>query len=86
MLIYYSTAGDTVIIVFLNAVVYQKRLFSIRNTCKAILLKSSSKLFVCYVIERASEGGFLLFVYDKKIRQPFCCYMASCLVRKQFKS
>ena len=38
MLIYYSTAGDTVIIVFLNVVVHQKRLLSIRNTCKAILL------------------------------------------------
>ena len=27
MLIYYSTAGETVIIVFLNVVVHQKRLF-----------------------------------------------------------
>ena len=34
MLIYYSTAGETVIIVFLNVVVHQKRLFRIETLTK----------------------------------------------------
>ena len=34
MLIYYSTAGETVIIVFLNVVIYQKRLFRIETLAK----------------------------------------------------
>ena len=34
MLIYYSTAGETVIIVFLNVVVHQKLLFSIETLAK----------------------------------------------------
>ena len=34
MLIYYSTAGETVIIVFLNVVVHKKRLFSIETIAK----------------------------------------------------
>ena len=49
MLIYYSTAGETVIIVFLNVVVHQKRLFSIE-----ILLANC----LCAIIGRGSEGGF----------------------------
>ena len=34
MLIYYSTAGETVIFVFLNVVIYQKRLFRIETLAK----------------------------------------------------
>ena len=34
MLSYYSTAGETVIIVFLNVVVHQKRWFSIKTLAK----------------------------------------------------
>ena len=49
MLIYYSTAGETVIIVFLNVVVHQKRLFRIETLAKSC---------VCAIIGRGSEGGF----------------------------
>ena len=38
MRIFYSTASDTVIIVFLNDVVHEKRLLSILNTRKAIFI------------------------------------------------
>ena len=34
MLIYYSTVGETVIIVFWNVVVHRKRLFSIETLAK----------------------------------------------------
>ena len=47
--VYYSTAGETVIIVFSNVVVRQKRLFSIETLAKNCL---------CAIIGRGSEGGF----------------------------
>ena len=49
MLIYYATAGKTVIIVFLNVVVHQKRLFVLKH-----LQRNTS----CTIIGRGSEGGF----------------------------
>ena len=49
MLIYYSTAGETVIIVFLNVVVHQKRLFRIETLAKK---------FFWQAVGRGSEGGF----------------------------
>ena len=77
MLIYYSTAGETVIIVFLNVVVHQKRLFSIE-----ILAKKYFKQAVYVLLLDGAPKGDFYFSFTKEMRQPFCCYMASCLVRK----
>ena len=67
MLIYFSTACDTVIIVFSTVFIHQKRLFSILNTCKAMLLVSC----LCATIGQGSKGGYLRFVYGKKNEPAF---------------
>ena len=77
MLIYYSTAGETATIVFLNVVVHQKRLFSIETLAKKYFKQAVYML----LLDGAQEGDFY-FSFTKKMRQPFCCVMASCLVRK----
>ena len=59
MLIYYSTAGETVIIVYLKVVVHQKRLFSIETLAKKHL---------CAIIGRGSEG--FIFSLTKKKNAP----------------
>ena len=54
MLIYYSTAGETVIIVFLNVVVHQKRLFSIETLAK----KYFKQAVYALLLDGAPKGDF----------------------------
>ena len=69
MLIYCSTAGETVIIVFSNVVVQQKPLFRIKTLAKKYFLQAVYML----LLDGAPKGDFY-FSFTKKMRQPFCCY------------
>ena len=60
MLIYCSTVGETVIIVFLNVVVHQKPLLVLKHLQR----NTSCKLFICYNWT-GLRRGILLFVYEK---------------------
>ena len=62
MLIYYSTAGETVIIVFLNVVVHQKR-----DSIETLAKKYFSQTVYVLLLDGAPKGDFN-FSFTKKMR------------------
>ena len=62
MLIYCSTAGETVIIVFLNVVVHQNPLFRIETLAKKYFLQAVNMLFFLTGLRR----GIFTFRLRKK--------------------
>ena len=82
MLIYYSTAGETVINVFLNVVVHQKRLFSIET-----LAKKYFKLAVyVLLLDGAPKGDFNFSFTKKKCASLFVATWLLAWSEKQYKS